>query len=174
MSLKNLSRKKFKKIKYEDLLSEINPAENLPFHGFIRARMQISDVYRVIQLESKMLEEKEPQIYNSFELDMITRVDHITLILEDFLNTNKEILKKLEYIDKESFNQNNVAEEEMIEIQDLSEEVIEKIILDYIEKNKGKEIYPSDIAFAFNLNAENVFNICQKLKKEGKLIERTY
>lgn len=68
-------------------------------------------------------------------------------------------------------NKNNVLEEATIEIQDLSEETIEKIIFDYIDKNKGKKIYPSDIAFAFNLDVEKVFNICEKLKKEGKLID---
>lgn len=174
MNLEKLSRKKHMNIKYEKFFGGIIIPEKLAYSDILKTRLHIDDIYRLLEMESKILEEKKYQINKSFELDMITRVDHITLILEDFLNTNKEILKKLEYIDKNSFNQNNGMEEEMIEIQDLSEEVIEKIIFDYIDKNKGKEIYPSDIAFAFNLNAENVFNICQKLKKEGKLIERTY
>ena len=174
MTLKKPSGKRYKKSKYEIFFSDIIPTDKLLSSDFFRANLQISDFYRFIEHKAKILEEKEFQIKNNFELDMITRVDHITLILEDFLNTNKEILKRLEYFDEKNFNQHDEPEEKMIEIQDLSEEVIEKIIFDHIDRNKEKEIYPSDIAFAFNIDAEKVFNICQRLKKEGKLIERTY
>ena len=62
--------------------------------------------------------------------------------------------------------------EQPIEIQDLRKETIKIIILDYLGRHKGKETYPSDIAFAFNLDAKNVFDICMELRKEGKIINR--
>lgn len=58
---------------------------------------------------------------------------------------------------------------DFIEIKELSEKKIEKIILKYLRNNRDKTIYPSDIAFINNLNAKKVFDICQKLKKEGKI-----
>lgn len=55
-------------------------------------------------------------------------------------------------------------------IQDLSEKIIKEIILDYLEKNPNKEIFPSDIAFAFNLDSYKVFKISEKMKKEGIIL----
>ena len=58
-----------------------------------------------------------------------------------------------------------------VKIRELPDKVIEVIILDYLGRNRGKTVYPSDIAFAYNLDAKKVFDICQKLKEEGKIVE---
>ncbi|TXT61728.1 MAG: hypothetical protein BAJALOKI1v1_1100017 [Promethearchaeota archaeon] len=88
------------------------------------------------------------------------------------LNFKYEVLEKLNNIETllERIVKSNDKNIEIQEIQDLSEETIERIILDYLKRNKDKEIYPSDIAFAFNLEAKKVFEISQRLKKEGKLV----
>lgn len=62
--------------------------------------------------------------------------------------------------------------EDIIEIQKLPIDVIKKIIFSYLKNHRKKEVYPSDIAWAFNLDAWEVFVICKRLIKEGKLIEK--
>ena len=57
-----------------------------------------------------------------------------------------------------------------IKIQDLPDNIIEEKIFYYLKTHKDKEVYPSDIAWACNLDARKVFDICQRLKKEDKLV----
>ena len=45
-----------------------------------------------------------------------------------------------------------------------------ELIIKFLKDNKNRTIYPSDIAFEYNLDAKKVFEICQKLKREGKII----
>ncbi len=58
----------------------------------------------------------------------------------------------------------------IVKIKNLRDEEIESIIINYLKNNRDKVVYPSDIAFRFKLDARKVFEICQKLKKEGKII----
>ena len=51
----------------------------------------------------------------------------------------------------------------------MSDKKIGKLILNYLKEHKGEELYPSDIAFEYNLDTKKVFEICQELKKEGKI-----
>lgn len=44
---------------------------------------------------------------------------------------------------------------------------IEKLIIEYLEKHKGKTVYPSDIAFHYKLDAWKTFQITQKMKEKG-------
>lgn len=74
---------------------------------------------------------------------------------EDIMLINREIHEKIESLF-----------EDVIQIQDLSDDTIEKIIIEYLERHKGEIVYPSDIAFAFNLDAKKVFKISQKMKRE--------
>ena len=73
---------------------------------------------------------------------------------------NKEIKKKLDIISSNAW---------VVQILDLSEQQIEDLIIQYLQEHKGKEIYPSDIAFEFDLDARNVFEITERMKMEGKL-----
>lgn len=86
------------------------------------------------------------------------------------LNEQGEKKSIFEYINKQLVNHKIDSKLKVIEIQELSDKKIENIIIKYLKKNKGKEIYPSDIAIEYNLDAKRVFDICQNLKKEGKLI----
>lgn len=67
-------------------------------------------------------------------------------------------------------NEKRRKKQKTIKIQTLSNNIIEQIILDFIKLHSNEDIYPSDIAFSFNLDRKKVFEIYKKLKKEGKLI----
>lgn len=137
----------------------------------VKIKLFWAELMRPLLLKESELKIKEGYLDRNLEIELIKRLDHVTSILEDFLNSNKEILKRIELLNNNLFNPEKIERvEEMIEIQDLSDEVIEEIISDYVKMHKKETIYPSDIAFAFNLDAEKVFNICQKLIEEGKLI----
>lgn len=82
--------------------------------------------------------------------------------IEELKNENKEIREKLDKLESQEII--------IVENEDLSDIKIEMIILNYLRSNQGKEIFPSDIAFKYDLDARKVFEICNKLKKEGKLI----
>jgi len=84
-------------------------------------------------------------------------------------NQIKDILIEIEYLKERIMKIEKKLEDEVIEVQDLSDEVIEKIIMDFLEKHQEKKVYPSDIAFAFNLDAKKVFELCCRLEKENKL-----
>lgn len=59
---------------------------------------------------------------------------------------------------------------EIIDILNLSDKIIEEIIVDYLKTHQDKDIFPSDIAFEYKLEAKKVFDICEKLKNEGKIL----
>ena len=85
-------------------------------------------------------------------------------LLEEFgklKKENEEIKQKLTEITKKP---------EFVEIIDLPNNAIEEIIIDYLTNHPNEEIYPSDISFNYNLDAKKVFDICEKLKEEGKLL----
>lgn len=44
---------------------------------------------------------------------------------------------------------------------------IRKLIIEYLEKHKGKTVYPVDIADYNKLNGWRTFQITQKMKEEG-------
>ncbi len=172
-----------------------------------------SEMVKIWMPKERVIEERGRELDSSLEFDILKRLDHVILIMEDYLNSNREIVNKLEMVGGDSTNQievknkniiesldhftsvmgnyldlnteivkrldpitdkntkqKEISEEDLIELQDLSEDTIEKIIHDYIEKNLGKEIYPSDIAIAFNLDGKIVFDISERMKKEGKLV----
>jgi len=81
--------------------------------------------------------------------------------IEHLKKENEEIKQKLNEI---------YLEQKIIQINEKSDHEIEKIIIKYLKKHKGNEVFPSDIAFDYHLDARKVFDICQKLKKEGKII----
>ena len=64
---------------------------------------------------------------------------------------------------------NDVNREECIEIRDVSSDEMERTIIDYLEGHRDEETYPSDIAFAFHLDAIKVLDTCQRLAKEGRI-----
>jgi len=85
-------------------------------------------------------------------------------LLEEFgklKKENQEIKQKITEINKK---------QEIVEIFDLPNNAIEEIIIDYLKNHPNEEIYPSDIAFNYNLDAKKVYDICEKLKEEGKLL----
>lgn len=86
-------------------------------------------------------------------------------------NENNELKQKFEdLISGELIIPQIDIKSKVIEIQELPDHKIEKIIIKYLKKNKNKINYSSDIAFTYNLDAKKVFEICQKLKKEGQLV----
>ncbi len=85
------------------------------------------------------------------------------------LSNEIDFLKRENQDIKQKINQ-FYSEPETIQIKELSDKKIEKIILTYLKENKDQEFFPSDIAFEFNLDAKKVFDICQKLKEEGKIL----
>lgn len=44
---------------------------------------------------------------------------------------------------------------------------IRKLIIEYLEKHKGKTVYPVDIADHYKLNGWRTFQTTQKMKSEG-------
>lgn len=87
----------------------------------------------------------------------------------EFLNLELEILKKENLEIRQKFDE-YINKSEVIEIRELPDSKIEKKILKFLKKHREEEVYPSDIAFTYNLDTKKVFEICQKLKKEGKII----
>lgn len=59
--------------------------------------------------------------------------------------------------------------QEIIEIKELPDKKIVKLILKYLKEHKNQVVYPSDIAFENNLDAKKVFEICEKLKNEEEI-----
>lgn len=93
--------------------------------------------------------------------DLFKKLEILNSEVEKLKKENDEIRQRLDKI----FNGPDI-----IEIQELPDKNIEKIILKFLKKHGNEEIYPSDIAFAYDLDAKKVFEICKKLKKEGKII----
>jgi len=44
---------------------------------------------------------------------------------------------------------------------------IRELIIEYLEKHKGKTVYPVDIADHYKLNGRRTFQITQKMKEDG-------
>lgn len=153
---------KFERIIYEDKTPEDNQR--------IFERLFFQNTLRFYDLKARQLETQKTEVERDFQYDMIERIDRVTLIMEEFLDTNKALLNKMEEIRNEFHGMSEKEEGELIEIQDLSEETIEKLIFDYLKEKKKKTVYPSDIAIAFNLDTKKVFDICQSLKEEGRLV----
>jgi hypothetical protein len=169
MSLKKLFKKGFEETSWDELDIEKFRYQHKIEEFYVP--FLAATTFKKLELEAREKEFEKTQIERELQIDFIKKIDHITLVLEEFLNTNREILKKLDELKRvNSEKMIEFEEEKMIEIQELPDDVIEKIIYDYLNKNKNKEVYPSDIAFAFNLDARKVFDLCQKLKKEGKLV----
>lgn len=56
-------------------------------------------------------------------------------------------------------------------MQNLTTSEIEKLVIDYLKKHKGKTVYPVDIANHYNIDdGYRVFKITEKMIKKG-LIE---
>lgn len=59
---------------------------------------------------------------------------------------------------------------DIIDIIDLPYKAIEEIIIDFLKTHQNEEVFPSDIAFEYHLDAKKVYDICEKLKSEGKIV----
>ena len=93
----------------------------------------------------------------------------------DLKRIKKIKLKKMKKEIPRRFNPTELAgilDDDEIEIQKLSDETIEAIIIDYLKRHEKEEVYPSDIAFAFNLDADQVRRVCLKLVQEGRLFNK--
>ena len=103
--------------------------------------------------------------------DLLKNMEILKSEVEILKNENDELKQKFEdLISGELIIPQIDVRSTVIEIQELPDHKIEKIIIKYLKKNKNKINYPSDIAFTYNLDAKKVFEICQKLKKEGQLV----
>lgn len=87
----------------------------------------------------------------------------------DILNSEIEKLKKENLEIRQRFDE-IINEPELVEIKEFPDRKIEKIVLKFLKKHRNDEVYPSDIAFKYKLDARKVFEVCQKLKKEGKIV----
>lgn len=110
----------------------------------------------------------ELEMYENYEKSPLEKVETDDKI-RNFKNQIKDLQIEIEYLKERIIKIEKKLEDEVIATPDLSDEVIEKIIKDYLEKHQEKKVYPSDIAFAFNLDAKKVFDICCRLEKENKL-----
>ena len=54
--------------------------------------------------------------------------------------------------------------------QNLSKLEKEKLILEFLEKNKNKVVYPNDIAIYYNWDWFETFKICEKMMAKKQLI----
>ena len=95
--------------------------------------------------------------------------------LFDYFNPLNILRNEIEQLKKENEEIKQIlnelsSDQKIIKLKEKSDHDIEKIIIKYLKKNKGKEVFPSDIAFEYHLDARKVFDISQKLKKEGKII----
>lgn len=115
---------------------------------------------RIMQVPSEKLPTSPRFIFTSGISDFLESIEMIKAEIEQLKQENEEIRNKLK---------ERQIQSEVIKIRDIPDHKIEKLIIKYLKKHEDEEIYPSDIAFAFNLDAKKVFNICLKIKKEGKL-----
>lgn len=93
--------------------------------------------------------------------DIIIKIDFLSSEIQKLKEENQDLKQEISRIFKDS---------EINEVKDLPDKKIRKIILKFLNQHKDKEVYPSDIAFEYNLDTKRVFEISQKLKEEGKLI----
>ncbi|MHA1197034.1 MAG: hypothetical protein ACTSRH_08205 [Promethearchaeota archaeon] len=100
-------------------------------------------------------------VINNFLVEFLQIINNLKQEIEKLKEENKEIKQKINEI---------YQSEEFDEIKELSNDEIEKLIIKFLKDNKNRTVYPSDIAFEYNLDAKKVFEICQKLKREGKII----
>lgn len=80
----------------------------------------------------------------------------------------KQRFDEIQHSEKQ--HQLDFTEIEAVKIKEMSDKDIEKKILKYLKKNKNQEVFPSDIAFKYNLDARKVFEISEILRKDGKII----
>ncbi len=73
---------------------------------------------------------------------------------------NRDIRRKLTQITEKP---------NIIDILDLPDKAIEEVITEFLNTHQNKEVFPSDIAFEYHLDAKKVYDICEKLKSEGKI-----
>lgn len=102
-------------------------------------------------------------------------VDHLISLayeLSELRNENKEIRKEYNEI-KQKLNVLTQQPERIVVFEKPDEEIRE-LIIQYYKEHEGEEIYPSDVAYAYNLEARKVFEICENLRKRGILIEHLY
>jgi hypothetical protein len=109
-------------------------------------------------------EEKKKITEQNFRYDIIEKMNNFEILLEKLISTNEALISCI------TDTSGDVEEVEVQEIQDLPDEVIEEIIINYLKDNPDKEVFPSDVAFAFNLDAYKVFEISERMKEEGKIV----
>lgn len=59
----------------------------------------------------------------------------------------------------------------IIEMREIDLKIARKDILNYLEKNKGVEIYPDEIMEDLGIDIEVVFKVLEELRKEGRIEE---
>lgn len=122
---------------------------------------KLSNVYEIIT--AKIIETNFADIY--FEINRL-KSEIQTLNLEN--NELKQRFDEIQHSEKQ--HQLDFTEIEAVKIKKMSDKDIEKKILKYLKKNKNQEVFPSDIAFKYNLDARKVFEISEILRKDGKII----
>lgn len=93
--------------------------------------------------------------------ELFKKVELLKLDIDELKKENLELKQRFDELYEPS---------EVIDIKELPDHKIEKVILKFLKKNRDKTVYPSDVAFEHNLDSKKVFKICQKLKDEGKIV----
>ncbi len=106
------------------------------------------------------------------ESSVINHLESLTNELIQLRNENREIRK--EYNEIKTRLKELARGPERIEVIELPGIKIRELIIKYYSEHKGEEIYPSDVAYALNLEARKVFELCENLRKEGILTEHVY
>ena len=118
---------------------------------------------------SKIYETIIANIIEPYIADMHFEIQNLKSKLEVLTRENNILKHRFDKFQNEKLHQSNFDEPEVIKIKELSDKKIEKIILKFLKKNEEYEVFPSDIAFKYNLDARRVYEIAEKLKKEGKI-----
>ena len=168
-----------KRKELEELFPEIieeeyeETGENLKFgFGHERDLEEVQLYYKIKSYidnyKSKMLksriEEKKKITEQNFRYDIIEKLNNFEILLEKFISTNEELITCI------TDSSEDVEEAEVQEIQDLPDEIVEEIIIEYLKNNPDKTVFPSDVAFAFNLDAFKIFEISERMREEGKIV----
>ena len=78
--------------------------------------------------------EQEKELESTLNLNILERLDHIILVMEDYLNSNREIVEKLDMVGRDSTKQIEVKNNNIIESLDYFTSVMENY------SNSNKEI----------------------------------
>ncbi|TFF87127.1 MAG: hypothetical protein EU549_05370 [Promethearchaeota archaeon] len=116
---------------------------------------EISSELRTLRKENQNLHNKINEIENRLEeLDK-----NFTYINKLFLESSHEDIIRIK-------NQTKMKSKDK-EIENLPEDKVIDLIINFLENKKSEIVYPSDIAYEYGLDPRRVFEICRKLKERG-------